>query len=97
MGKHKKLSKQSNFVRLICGRMTYSQVGMESLITIYIYIIKCVNIYRILILNISWQYKVFKYYICLTSVMHVKCGVRSTLCWKIANISGSTKLFGLQF
>ena len=28
-------------------------------------------------------------HICLTSVTHVKCGVRSTLCWKIANISGS--------
>ena len=28
--------------------------------------------------------------ICLTSVTHIKCGVRSTLYWKIANISGST-------
>ena len=27
--------------------------------------------------------------ICLTSVTHVKCSVCSTLCWKIANISGS--------
>ena len=35
--------------------------------------------------------------ICLTSVTRVKCGVRPTMCWKIANISGSTKLFGLQF
>ena len=29
-------------------------------------------------------------HICLTSVTRVKCGVRSTLCWTIANISGST-------
>ena len=25
----------------------------------------------------------------------IKCSVRSTLCWKIGNISGSTELFGL--
>ena len=36
-----------------------------------------------------------KKYICLTSVTRVKCGVRSTLCWKIPNISGSIELFGL--
>ena len=36
-------------------------------------------------------------YICLTSVTRVKCGVCSTLCWKIGNISGSTELFGLKF
>ena len=30
------------------------------------------------------------FHICLTSVTHVKCGVRSTLCWKVGNISGST-------
>ena len=36
-------------------------------------------------------------YICLTSVTRVKCGIRSTLCWKIGNISGSTELFGLKF
>ena len=35
--------------------------------------------------------------ICLTSVTRVKCGVRSTLCYKIGNISGSTELFGLKF
>ena len=29
-------------------------------------------------------------YICLTSVTGVKCGVCSTLCWKVRNISGST-------
>ena len=28
--------------------------------------------------------------ICLTSVMRAKCGVRSTLCWKVGNISGPT-------
>ena len=31
-----------------------------------------------------------KIYICLTSVMRVKCGIRSTLCWKVGNISGPT-------
>ena len=35
--------------------------------------------------------------ICLTSVKHAKCGVRSTLCWKNGNISSSTELFGLKF
>ena len=34
-------------------------------------------------------------YICLTSVTLVKCGIRSTLCWKIRNISGSIELFAL--
>ena len=29
-------------------------------------------------------------YICLTSVTRVKCGICSTLCWKIGNISGPT-------
>ena len=33
--------------------------------------------------------------ICLTSVIHAKCGIHSTLCWKIPNISGSTELFAL--
>ena len=33
--------------------------------------------------------------ICTISVNCVKCGIRSTLCWKIGNISGSTELFGL--
>ena len=35
--------------------------------------------------------------ICLTSVTRVKCGVRSTLCWKTGNISGSTELFNCNF
>ena len=34
-------------------------------------------------------------YICLTSLTRAKCGVRSTLCWKIPNISGSIELFAL--
>ena len=34
-------------------------------------------------------------YICLTSLPRAKCGVRSTLCWKIPNISGSIELFAL--
>ena len=33
--------------------------------------------------------------ICLTSVTRAKCGVCSTLCENIANISGSTELFAL--
>ena len=33
--------------------------------------------------------------ICLTSLTHAKCSTRSTLCWKILNISDSTKLFAL--
>ena len=35
------------------------------------------------------------YCICLTSLTRAKCGVRSTLCWKIPNISGSIELFAL--
>ena len=34
-------------------------------------------------------------HICLTSLTRAKCGVRSTLCWKNPNISGSIKLFAL--
>ena len=33
--------------------------------------------------------------ICLTSLTRAKCGTRSTLCWKILNISHSTELFAL--
>ena len=33
--------------------------------------------------------------ICLTLLTCAKCGVRSTLCWKIPNISGSIELFAL--
>ena len=33
--------------------------------------------------------------LCLTSVTLAKCGIRSTLCWKVGNISGSTELFAL--
>ena len=33
--------------------------------------------------------------LCSISVARVKCGIHSTLCCKIGNISGSTKLFGL--
>ena len=33
--------------------------------------------------------------ICLTSLTRAKCGIRSTLCWKILNISGSIELFAL--
>ena len=31
----------------------------------------------------------------LGHITHTKCSVRSTLCWKIENISGSTEFFGL--
>ena len=34
-------------------------------------------------------------YICLISLTCAKCGVRSTLCWKFPNISGSIELFAL--
>ena len=33
--------------------------------------------------------------ICLTSLTRAKCGIPSTLCWKIDNISGSIELFAL--
>ena len=33
--------------------------------------------------------------ICLTSLTLAKCGIPSTLCWKIPNISGSIELFAL--
>ena len=33
--------------------------------------------------------------ICLTSLTRAKCGTRSTLCWKVGNISSSTELFAL--
>ena len=38
---------------------------------------------------------VFNSPICLTSLTRAKCGTRSTLCWKVGNISGSTELFAL--
>ena len=37
------------------------------------------------------------HYICLTSLTRAKCGVPSTLCWKIGKISISTELFGFNF
>ena len=37
----------------------------------------------------------FQVNICLTSLTRAKCGTRSTLCWKILNISDSTELFAL--
>ena len=36
-------------------------------------------------------------FICLTSLTRAKCGVPSTLCWKIGKISTSTELFGFNF
>ena len=50
--------------------------------------------------EINWKdrYRLASYekeHICLTSLTRAKCGVRSTLCWKIPNISGSIELFAL--
>ena len=39
--------------------------------------------------------KVIREVICLTSLTCAKCGTRSTLYWKILNISDSTELFTL--
>ena len=39
--------------------------------------------------------EIYNAYICLTSLTRAKCGTRSTLCWKVGNISGSTELFAL--
>ena len=36
-------------------------------------------------------------YICLTLLTRAKCGTRSTLCWKILNISDSTELLHCNF
>ena len=41
------------------------------------------------------KYEDAENYICLTSLTRAKCGTRSTLCWKVGNISGSTELFAL--
>ena len=43
----------------------------------------------------SCSKKELSIYICLTSLTRAKCGTRSTLCWKVGNISGSTELFAL--
>ena len=50
--------------------------------------------------NIRLRYLRFRKYvrsvnIRLTSLTRAKCGTRSTLCWKVGNISGSTELFAL--
>ena len=42
--------------------------------------------------NSQCELESFQRYNCLTSVTHAKCGIRSTLCWKTWNISGSTEL-----
>ena len=44
-------------------------------------------------LFLKYDFQVFlNINICLTSVTRVKCSIHSTLCWKITNIFGSTKL-----
>ena len=54
--------------------------------------------------EIEWQILFFSFsfarvtevrHICLTSLTRAKCGVHSTLCLKIPNISGSIELFAL--
>ena len=56
-------------------------------------------IYYILTYILTYETFLYKFIyikcICLTSVTRAKCGTRSTLCWKIGNISGSTELFAL--
>ena len=39
--------------------------------------------------------KITWHLICFILLTHAKCGTRSTLCWKVGNISGSTELFAL--
>ena len=46
-------------------------------------------------LNFCLRYKKNGNFICLTSLTRAKCGIPSTLCWKIPNISGSIELFAL--
>ena len=43
----------------------------------------------------TWKNRSFSTYICLTSLTRAKCGIPSTLCWKIPNMSGSIELFAL--
>ena len=40
-------------------------------------------------------FKLFAFYNCLTSLTRAECGIPSTLCWKIPNISGSIEFFAL--
>ena len=47
--------------------------------------------------NITFETKSKITMICLTSLTRAKCGVPSTLCWKIGKISTSTELFGFNF
>ena len=46
-------------------------------------------------MNLMHQQRISVIYICLTSLTRAKCSTRSTLCWKVGNISGSTELFAL--
>ena len=45
--------------------------------------------------HLSVMMRTLQTFICLTSVTRAKCGIRSTLCWKILNISGSNESFAL--
>ena len=45
--------------------------------------------------NVSKEILIMIFLICLTSLTRAKCGIPSTLCWKIPNISGSIQLFAL--
>ena len=54
-----------------------------------------VGVLKYIIANKGCDVQVSITYICLTLLTRAKCGVRSTLCWKIPNISGSIELFAL--
>ena len=57
-------------------------------------VIKCLNHKCLIIICFDNMLVAFTF-ICLTSLTRAKCGVRSTLCWKIPYISGSIELFAL--
>ena len=67
---------------------------MKQVATTYTSDIRLVNFSLPLQLS-ECKYESFVNYICLTSLTRAKCGTRSTLCWKILNISDSTELFAL--
>ena len=65
----------------------FKYVNIATILTSELKMSVCVHL-ETCFLAITWN-------ICLTSVSRAKCGIRSTLCWKIPNISGSIELFAL--
>ena len=68
--------------------------------------VRCINFFfyvfksaleRVILYTQTHHCLSFSSYICLTSLMRAKCGVPSTLCWKIGKISTSIELFGFNF